>query len=136
MSDEVLFHFSVRAHGSPLSAVHQWPGLATLPLTGLESLVIELCYQIDDERTDICLLKWLTASLYAISKPSSLWSFELKVMLSGENKLWEDDAEMCLLCTRLDGALHRAELAQLRQLTIRILDILSRHQLCSDLDDL
>ncbi|KAK0186331.1 hypothetical protein F5146DRAFT_127479 [Armillaria mellea] len=81
------------------STLQQWPGLATLPLTGsdshcLESLVIELGYQIDDERTDVCLMRWVAASFYAISKPFSLRSFELKVVLSGENKLWEDDAEM------------------------------------------
>ncbi len=44
-------------------------------------------------------------------------------MLSGKNKLWEDDAEMCLLCTRLDGALHRAELAQLL-LRIRVFRVI------------
>ncbi|KAK0470943.1 hypothetical protein IW261DRAFT_920405 [Armillaria novae-zelandiae] len=44
------------------SNLHQRPGLAMLPLTGLKSLVVELCYQIDDERTDIHLLRWLVAS--------------------------------------------------------------------------
>ncbi|KAK0211901.1 hypothetical protein IW262DRAFT_340152 [Armillaria fumosa] len=96
------------------STLHQWPGLATLPLTGLESLIVELCYQIDDERSDIHVMRWLAASFDAISKPTSLRSFELKVVLSGKNKLREDDAEIWLSCTRLDGALHQPELAQFR----------------------
>ncbi|KAK0199657.1 hypothetical protein DFS33DRAFT_1387967 [Desarmillaria ectypa] len=108
-----------------LSAVQftlrRWPSPATLPLMGLESFAVELFYQNNNERTDICLMRWLAASLYAISKPSSLRTLDLKVILFRNHQLREDDGEMWLLCTRLDGALQRAELAQLRQLTIRIL---------------
>lgn len=111
--------------------LQQWRGLAKLPLTGLGSLVVELCYQMDDERSDIHLMRWLATSFDTISKPTSLRSFELKVVLSGRNKLREDDAEMWLSCTRLDGALHQAELAQLQQLTIRIPGFLSENEVNS-----
>ncbi|KAK0451335.1 uncharacterized protein EV420DRAFT_1646077 [Desarmillaria tabescens] len=103
------------------STLCRWTSPAPLPLMGLESFVIELGYQFDSERSDLFLMRWLAASFDAISKPSSLQSLDLKVILFRNHGLQEDDDQMWLPCTRLDDALHCAELAQLRQLTIRIL---------------